>query len=87
MRSYVELEQALRTKGMGSYFQNDDQLVVSDVSPAMPHSNCFSITNKAGDRYLGTSLPAVYRFPAKADLSVICEAVPEIFIQGHLPSG
>jgi hypothetical protein len=41
----------------------------------MPGSNCFWVTNRNGEWYLGTWLPAVYRLPAKADLGAVCEAI------------
>jgi hypothetical protein len=75
IHGYFELEQSLRAKGIGSYFQNENLLVVSNANPAMPDSNSFWITCKAGEWYLGTWLPSVYRIPTTADVPVICEAV------------
>lgn len=75
MNNYLELEQSLLAKGIGSYLQNPDLLVVSNVNPAMPNSNCFWVTNKGGEWFLGTWLPAVYQIPTKKNLSEICEAV------------
>src|SRR2546425_917097 len=75
MSVYLELEQYLETKGIGSYLQNADQLVVSDDNPAMPSSNSFWVTHKNDAWYIGTWLPALYQVPADQDICHVCEIV------------
>jgi hypothetical protein len=72
---YLELQDRLSQKGIGSYFQNEDQLVISNENPAVPSTNSFWVTRKGHGWYLGTWLPAVYEGASDADLSTVCEAV------------
>jgi hypothetical protein len=75
MSDYRELEQFLHGKGIGSYFQNPDQFVISNANPAMPNSNSFWVTKKNGEWYLGTWLPAIYHVPAGANIGNVVEIV------------
>ena len=75
MSEYRELEQFLRAKGIGSYFQNPDQLVVSNQNPAVPNSNGFWVTKKNGEWYLATWLPAIYHVPVDANIGNVVETV------------
>ena len=75
MNTYAELETLLVAKGIGSYHQGPDRLVISNANPALPGSNCFWVTIKAGRWYIGTWLPAVYQVPVDVEISGVCEAV------------
>jgi hypothetical protein len=73
--AYAELAKRLEGKGIGSYFQNSEMLVVSNQNPAMPDSNTFWVTNRGGQWYLSTWMPAVYQVPKDRDVVEICEIV------------
>jgi hypothetical protein len=75
MQSYVELGKWLSTKGIASYFQGPDQMVISCQNPATPSSNCFWVSLKGGKWYLATWLPAVYCLPNVQDSPEACESV------------
>ena len=75
MSIYSELQSNLRRKGIGSYLQNPDQLVVSNQNPAWPDSNCFWVTRRKKIWYVGTWSPAVYEVPLNVDISEVCDAV------------
>lgn len=75
MNDYTDVARRLESKGIGNYFQNRDQLVVSNENPPTPASNTFWLTNRRGQWYLGTWLPAVYQVPKDRDVAEICEIV------------
>lgn len=73
--AYTELAKRLASKGIASYFQNSEMLVISDENPATPASNTFWLTNRSGQWYLATWMPAVYEVPKDRDLAEVCEIV------------
>jgi hypothetical protein len=75
MSAYTELAEWLKRKGIGSYLQGPDQLVVSSENPAMPAGNCFWVRRKGGSWYIGTWLPAGYHVTDEQDIHTVCEAV------------
>jgi hypothetical protein len=75
MKDYAELAQWLETRGIGSYFQNEQQLVVSNNNPAIPTSNNFWVTKKGDDWYIATWLPAVYLVAKDQHLGELCETI------------
>lgn len=75
MNSYLELADWLKTKGIGSYMQSADRLVVSNENPARPGRNCFWLTRKGSQWFVGTFLPAGYLVPAAQDIGPLCETV------------
>jgi hypothetical protein len=75
MTEYDDLAKHLKAKGIGTYFQNPDQLVISDQNPAMPSSNCFWVSKREVDWFLGTWLPAIYQVPSDQDICSVCEIV------------
>jgi hypothetical protein len=74
-KSYKELAGWLRASDIGSYMQRHDQMVVSNANPAMPTGNCFWVTLKDKEWYLGTFLPAIYLIPSDQSVGAVCEAV------------
>jgi hypothetical protein len=75
MNSYVELADWLKTKGIGSYMQSADRLVVSNEKPARPGRNCFWVTSKGRQWFVGTFLPAGYHVPEAQEIGPLCETV------------
>ena len=75
MKSYNELASWLETKGIGSYLQSPDQMVISAENPAMPRSNCFWVTFRKGNWYVVTWSPAAYCVPVAQDIREVCESV------------
>jgi hypothetical protein len=74
MNAYQQLADCLFARGIESYFQNPELLVLSGQNPAMPSSNSFWVTLKGAEWFIGTWLPAVYRADAER-ICDICEAV------------
>ena len=73
--TYRPIVDALHARSVTTYFQGEEQLVISRQYPAMPFgSNSFWITNKEGIWYLSTWSPTCYRVPPEADLIGLCEA-------------
>jgi hypothetical protein len=70
-----KLGQELQTRGIGSYFQNPETLVVSSQNPALPSSICFWVANDSGTWFIGTYLPAIYEVPLDANIADVCDAV------------
>lgn len=75
MITYQELGKWLQDHGIGSYFQGDDQLILSGQNPALPSSNCLWVQKKGNEWYIGTWLPAAYRVPTTQDIRYVCETV------------
>jgi len=75
MSSYAEVGKWLESKGIGCYLQGPDQMIVSEKNPAMPGSNCFWLTLRETDWYIGTWLPAAYHVPPAQDIQEVCESV------------
>lgn len=65
----------MEAKGIGSYLQNPDMMVISNENPAWPQSNSFWVTFRKGSWYIITWLPAAYFLPADKNISAVCEAV------------
>ena len=55
--------------------QNEDMLVISNRTPALPNSNCFWVSAKEHEWYIGTFLPAVYHVPSGVDIVDTCESI------------
>ncbi len=72
---YEELATYLAGRGIGSYLQHPEMLVVSNHNPVLPASNCFWVTIKREQWYLATFLPTSYRVPEGGNICEICEAV------------
>jgi hypothetical protein len=72
---YQELGKWLQDRGIGSYLQGDDQLILSAQNPAVPSSNCLWVQKKGDEWYIGTWLPAAYRIPKSQDVGYVCETV------------
>jgi hypothetical protein len=72
---YRTIIEGLDAKSVLSYFQRENQLVISRRSvPALPFGgNSFFITNQERQWYLFTWSPAVYKVPPEADLVGLCE--------------
>ena len=75
MNVYHELAQWLHDRGIGSYLQSEDQLVLSSQNPALPSSNCLWVQKKGDEWYIGTWLPAAYHVLKAQDLRQVCELV------------
>ena len=72
---YRPIVEGLLARSVPSYFQDENQLVISRRSGlALPSgSNSFWITNDEGIWYLSTWSPTYYRVPPEADLIGLCE--------------
>jgi len=75
MESYQQLAQSLHTRGIESFLQNPDLLVISGENPATPRSNIFWVTKKGEEWFVGTWLPAVYKVADEKQLCDVCEVV------------
>src|SRR6185312_7437805 len=75
MNSYQQLADCLHQRGIDSYFQNPEMLVVSGQNPAMPGSNSFWVTRIGEEWFIGTWLPAVYKATDGEKICDVCEAV------------
>ena len=75
MFSYSQLAQSLHDRGIESFFQNPEMLVISNQNPAFPNSNSFWVTKKGEKWFIGTWLPAIYKVADEKQLGEICEAV------------
>lgn len=74
MDCYQQLAECLHVRGIESFLQNPEMLVVSGQNPAMPGSNSFWVTKRGEDWFIGTWLPAVYKVADEKRLCDICEA-------------
>jgi len=72
---FAELAHCLHNKGIGSYLQNPDLLVVSNEYPAMPSSNCYWVRKWNDAWHIGTWLPAAYLVPNEQDICLICQTI------------
>jgi len=75
MNAYQQLADCLFARGIESYFQNPELLVLSGQNPAMPSSNSFWVTKKGEEWFIGTWLPTIYKVADEKQLGEICEAV------------
>ena|SRR5690349_10787663 len=75
MNSYQQLAESLHDRGIGSFLQHPEMLVVSGQNPAIPSSNSFWVTKKGEEWFIGTWLPAIYQAVNGKQLCDICEAV------------
>lgn len=75
MYTYQQLAECLFARGIESFLQNPELLVISGQNPAKPDSNSFWVTQQGEDWFLGTWLPAVYQIADAEQLCDICEAV------------
>jgi hypothetical protein len=75
MENYQQLADCLRARGIESFLQNPETLVVSRQNPAMPNSNSFWVTKKSKHWCIGTWLPAVYQVKDEERICDICESV------------
>ncbi len=68
------LLEELETRSLCAYFQNESQLVISrEPGPAWPFgNNSFWVCHEAGQWYLSTWAPCVYRVPVTANLADLC---------------
>jgi hypothetical protein len=71
---YLTLANALAKRKVATYFQSEDQLVVSLQSdPAWPDAgNSFWLSHQNDRWYLCTWMPFCYLVPAAADLVELC---------------
>src|SRR5437016_11688822 len=74
--SYDSMRKALADRGLVGQMQSKDQLVVSSQDGRVwpNRSNSFWLSQKKGDWYLNTWLPAAYRVPANQDTLALCSA-------------
>jgi hypothetical protein len=72
---YDQLVKCLAGRGISTFFQKPNQLVVCSTIPNDPASNSFWVTQLEGSWYLSTWLPAVYRIPDEQDVCAVCAAV------------
>lgn len=75
MNMFQHLAEWLEGRGIGSYLQSPEQLVVSSENPALPTSNCFWVRKKNGEWYIGTWLVAAYHVPPSQEIGRACELV------------
>jgi hypothetical protein len=75
MDSYQQLAECLHARGIDSFLQNPEMLVVSGENPALPGSNSFWVTKKGEDWFIGTWLPAIYQVADEKQLCDLCETV------------
>jgi hypothetical protein len=73
--AFKPIVEGLRSRAVRTYFQGEDQLVISrqrgSVSPFS--GNSFWLSNQDEIWYLGTWAPNVYRVAPEADLLSLCE--------------
>lgn len=72
--TYAQLQVHLSRINLGTYFQNDDLLVVSSSNPASPQKNSFWLRKRDERWFLGTWLPAIYEIPV-VDIGAVCKAL------------
>jgi hypothetical protein len=75
MESYQQLADCLHARGIESFLQHPELLVISNQNPAMPDSNSFWFTKKDDVWFIGTWLPAIYQVADEKQICDICEAV------------
>jgi hypothetical protein len=73
--SLTDLAQCLAEKGVGSYLQNPDQLVVANSNPALPSGNCLWVSQIESVWCIGTWLPCAYLLPKDQSVCEVCAAV------------
>ncbi len=71
-----EIQSALRERGLCSYMQNGEQIVVSrQRGPAWPNrGNSFWIGRFGGEWFVVTWMPAAYRVPAEVSVVDVATA-------------
>ncbi len=71
---YRPIVEGLSERSVETYFQGDDQLVVSrQYGPVLPYGgNSFWVTNQEGIWYICTWSPTCYKVPEEADLVGLC---------------
>jgi hypothetical protein len=72
---YNELTECLAKKGIFSFFQKPEQLVVSLAFPHLPENNSFWVTHYQSVWYLCTWLPEMYRVPVNQDMCEVCAGI------------
>ena len=72
---YDDLIACLERKGITSFFQNPNHLVIAAEVPNFPSSNSFWVTIHRGHWHLGTWSPRVYRVPTDQDMCELCADV------------
>jgi len=72
---YSELRAGLAERGITSFLQSPNQLVIAASFPNFPTQNTFWITNRGGVWHVGTFLPTIYQVPAAVDICVVCEEI------------
>jgi hypothetical protein len=86
---YCPIIEALRARSLSTYFQGEQQLVVSRRRDAVLPSggNSFWLSNQRGAWYLCTWAPNCYRVPPEMDLVTLCEAFADfsLYAQGEVP--
>ena len=77
---FTPIQYALRERGMASYLQHPNQLVVSrQRGPVWPdRGNSFWICRIGGDGYISTWLPHICRVPAGHSIVEVCEAFVDV---------
>jgi hypothetical protein len=72
---YKPIVEGLRARSVCTYFQSEDQLVVSrQRGPVLPfNGNSFWLSNQQGVWYLSTWAPIAYKVAPETDLLRLCE--------------
>lgn len=77
---YKPIIEGLRSRSICTYFQGEDQLVLSrQRGPVLPsRGNSFWLSNQQGIWYLGTWAPIAYSVAPETDLLGLCEEFVDV---------
>ncbi len=77
---YKPIIEGLRARSVCTYFQSEDQLVVSrQRGPVLPfNGNSFWLSNQQGVWYLSTWAPIAYEVAPETDLLSLCEEFVDV---------